>query len=62
MTLSGFSVQQAREYIHFFGKSKNAAYLHICEGAPDLDQTNNNHLTGKLVAYLITDFMKSKMS
>jgi hypothetical protein len=22
----------------------------------------NNHLTGKLVAYLITDFMKSKMS
>jgi formiminoglutamase len=60
MTLSGFSVQQAREYIHFFGKSKNAAYLHICEGAPDLDQTNNNHLTGKLVAYLITDFMKSK--
>ena len=62
MTLSGFSVQQAREYIHFFGKNKNASYLHICEGAPDLDQTNNNHLTGKLVAYLITDFMKSKMS
>lgn len=62
MTLSGFSVQQAREYIHFFGKNKNAAYLHICEGAPDLDQTINNHLTGKLVAYLITDFMKSKMS
>lgn len=62
MTLSGFSVQQAREFVHFFGKHKNACYLHICEGAPDLDKTNNNHLTGKLIAYLITDFMKSKIS
>lgn len=60
MTLSGFSVQQARQYVHHFGKHKNAAYLHICEGAPSLDKTNNNHLTGKLIAYLITDFMKSK--
>lgn len=60
MTMSGFSVQQAREYVHYFGKHKNASYLHICEGAPDLDETNNNHLTGKLIAYLIADFMKSK--
>jgi formiminoglutamase len=60
MTLSGFSVNQAREYVHFFGKHKNASYLHICEGAPELDETNNSHLTGKLIAYLITDFMKSK--
>ena len=60
MTMTGFSVQQAREYIHYFGKHKNASYLHICEGAPDLDQTNNNHLTGKLIACLITDFIKSK--
>ncbi len=60
MTLTGFSVQQARTFIHYFGKHKNASYLHICEGAPDLDQTNNNHLTGKLIASLITDFIKSK--
>lgn len=60
MTPSGFSVQHAREFINFFGKQKNASYLHICEGAPDLDETNNSHLTGKLIAYLITDFMKSK--
>jgi formiminoglutamase len=60
MTLSGFSVQQARQYVHHFGKHENAAYLHICEGAPSLDETNNSHLTGKLIAYLITDFMKSK--
>jgi formiminoglutamase len=60
MTLSGFSVQQARQYVHHFGKHENAAYIHICEGAPSLDKTNNNHLTGKLISYLITDFMKSK--
>ena len=60
MTLTGFSVQQARTFIQHFGKHKNAAYLHICEGAPDLDETNNNHLTGKLIASLITDFIKSK--
>ena len=61
MTNSGFGVDKARQFIHHFGKHKNASYLHICEGAPDLDHTNNNHLTGKLIAYLITDFMKSKM-
>jgi formiminoglutamase len=60
MTSSGFGVDKARQYIHFFGKHRNASYLHICEGAPDLDHTNNNHLTGKLMAYLITDFIKSK--
>lgn len=59
MTLSGFSVQQARQFIHHFASNKNASYLHICEGAPTLDESNNNHLTGKLIAYMITDFMKS---
>lgn len=60
MTNTGFSVEKARRFIHFFGKNKNATYLHICEGAPTLDKTNNNHLTGKLIATMITDFMKSK--
>ena len=60
MTLSGLSVAQARNYIYFMGKHKNAAYLHICEGAPELDGTINKHLTGKLITSMITDFMKSK--
>ncbi len=60
MTLSGFSVEKARNFIHLVGKEENACYLHICEGAPDLDESNNNHLTGKLIATLILDFMKSK--
>jgi formiminoglutamase len=60
MTLSGFSVEQTRQFIHFFGSHKNAAYLHICEGAPELGEEKNNHLIGKLIGYLITDFIKSR--
>ena len=60
MTLSGFSVEELRRFIYFFGSSENAAYLHICEGAPSLDNEKNNHLVGKLIGYLITDFIKAK--
>jgi len=59
MTMSGFSVEEARHFIHFFGKHPNVAYLHICEGAPDLAEDKNNHLIGKLIAYLVTDFIKA---
>jgi formiminoglutamase len=59
MTLSGFSIEELRQFVTFFGKSKNAAYLHICEGAPDLAEGKNNHLIGKLIGYLVTDFIKS---
>ena len=59
MTMSGFSVEQLRQFISFFGKNKNASYLHICEGAPDLAEEKNNHLIGKLIGYLVTDFIKS---
>lgn len=62
MTCSGFSVEELRQFIYFFGKNTNAAYLHICEGAPSLDHTKNNHLIGKLIGYLVTDFIKAKMS
>ena len=59
MTLSGFSVEELRQFVTFFAKNKNAAYLHICEGAPDLCYEKNNHLIGKLIGYLVTDFIKS---
>lgn len=62
MTLSGLSIDKARHYIYFMGKHANASYLHICEGAPELDDSKNNHLTGKLIAAMITDFMKAKSS
>ncbi len=59
MTLSGFSIEELRQFVSYFGKNKNATYLHICEGAPDLCYDKNNHLIGKLIGYLVTDFIKS---
>jgi formiminoglutamase len=59
MTLSGFSVEELRQFIHYFGSHKNATYLHICEGAPSLGEEKNNHLIGKLIGYLVTDFIKA---
>lgn len=59
MTLSGFSIEELRQFVSYFGKNQNAAYLHICEGAPDLGEEKNSHLIGKLIGYLITDFIKS---
>ena len=60
MTMSGFSVEEVRHFIHVFGKHKNAYYLHICEGAPELGDEKNNQLVGKLIGYLVTDFIKAK--
>ncbi|MBW4362161.1 formimidoylglutamase [Flavobacterium taihuense] len=62
MTLSGFSIEELRQFISFFAKNRNATYLHICEGAPDLGEDKNSHLIGKLIGYLVTDFMKAQNS
>ena len=59
MTLSGFSIEELRQFVSYFGKNRHASYLHICEGAPDLGEEKNNHLIGKLIGYLVTDFIKS---
>jgi formiminoglutamase len=56
MTPSGFSVEKARQFIHYFGKNANASYLHLCEGISSEQHT----LTGKLITYLVSDFIKSK--
>jgi len=55
-TPSGFSVEKTRQFIHYFGSHKNAVYLHICEAIA----TNKNEAQiGKLIAYLITDFIRA---
>ena len=59
MTMSGYSVEELRLFVRHFGQNSNAAYLHICEGAPDLGEDKNSHLIGKLIGYLITDFIKA---
>ena len=56
MTPSGFSIKQTRTFLNAFAKSDNAAYLHICEAAPS---KKNAKQVGKLITYLITDFIKA---
>ncbi|TYA59116.1 formimidoylglutamase [Formosa maritima] len=59
ITPSGFSVDQTREFINYFGKHKNATYLHICEAAPTAETETQ---VGKLITYFITDFIKANAS
>jgi len=58
-TPSGFSVNQTRQFIHYFGKHEKATYLHICEAATVKDIQANEQI-GKLISYLITDFIGAK--
>lgn len=59
-TSSGISANQARQYVSWCGRHANAAYLHIAEAAPVLSHIKTDNKTGKLIAYLVTDFIKSK--
>lgn len=57
-TSSGISPVQARQYVYQCGKNLNTLYLHIAEGAPILSHIKADNKTGKLIGYLIADFMK----
>lgn len=58
-TSSGISPIQARQYIHQATSKLDVVYFHIAEGAPVLSHIKADNKTGKLIAYLITDFMKA---
>lgn len=60
-TSSGISPVQARQYAYQCGKQLRVLYFHIAEGAPVLSHIKADNKTGKLIAYLITDFMKGVM-
>jgi formiminoglutamase len=62
ITPAGISAAHARQYINFVTASGKAAYLHICEGATKLTDGKSNETTGKLVSYLVSDFMKAHES
>ncbi|MBK8367147.1 MAG: formimidoylglutamase [Bacteroidetes bacterium] len=57
-TSSGISPVQARQYVYQCGKNLSALYLHIAEGAPILSHIKADNKTGKLIGYLIADFIK----
>jgi formiminoglutamase len=54
---SGFSVKQARQFVNHFSSHENASYLHICEAAPTKKTETK---VGKLITYLITDFIRAR--
>ncbi|PZF71150.1 formimidoylglutamase [Taibaiella soli] len=57
ITPCGISTLQARQYI-FRSKNYNPVYLHIPEGATLLRDGRSVSSTGKLIAYLVTDFIR----
>ncbi|MEI7471810.1 MAG: formimidoylglutamase [Chitinophagaceae bacterium] len=59
-TPCGISPLQARQYLNFAATDCKVAYLHICEGAAQLSDGRKDETTGKLISYLVTDFVKAK--
>jgi formiminoglutamase len=59
-TPSGFSLNDARKYIHTIAKHKNISYLHLPEGAPS--SVKEEKIVGKALAYLVSDFIKQNSS
>lgn len=57
-TSSGISPLQARQYVYQCAHQLNSLYLHIAEGAPVLSHIKADNKTGKLIAYLVSDFIK----
>lgn len=59
-TPCGISKIQARQYVTLAAKHAKPAYLHICEGATQLVNEQKDALTGKLISYIVSDFVKNK--
>lgn len=55
----GITVNHARQYVHFATAESKPAYLHICEGATQLSDGRTDISTGKLISYLVSDFLKA---
>ncbi|WP_242087197.1 formimidoylglutamase [Aestuariivivens sediminis] len=56
MTPSGFSTNKTRSFLSYMAKHENACYLHICEASPS---KKTEMKVGKLISYLITDFIRT---
>lgn len=57
----GITPLHARQYINFAATDAKAAYLHICEGAVQLADGQRSETTGKLVSFLVSDFIKAHL-
>ncbi len=61
-TPCGIPTAQARQYINRAALRCKIAYLHICEGASQLDDGRKSATIGKLISHLVTDFVKGSLS
>ena len=55
---AGVSPLHARQYVHLMATQGQPAYLHIAEGAAQLHNGRTSHTTGKMISYLVSDFIK----
>jgi formiminoglutamase len=56
---TGISALHARQYINFAATDAKPAYLHICEGAAHMADGRRDDNTGKLISFLVSDFVKA---
>ncbi len=54
----GVSEIQARQFLQIATQESMVAYLHICEGATQLNDGQKKDSTAKLISYLVSDFIK----
>ncbi len=59
-TPAGISSLHARQYMNFTAVDSKPAYIHICEGATQLADGKKEDTTGKLISYLVSDFIKAR--
>jgi formiminoglutamase len=57
----GISVLNARQYMNFAGAFPKVASLHVCEGAARLSDGREDRSTGRLIATLVADFIRSNL-
>lgn len=56
----GISSAHARQYVSFIAANAKPAYFHICEGATRLTDGRTDGNTGKLISFLVSDFIKAQ--
>ncbi len=57
-TPCGITTLQARQYLATAASQSTPCYLHIAEGAVKLNDDREDPSTAKLIAYLVTDFVR----
>ncbi|MDR3715319.1 MAG: formimidoylglutamase [Puia sp.] len=60
ITPSGLSPLHARQYVTFAAIDSKIAYLHIAEGAAALNDGRKSDTIGKLISYIVSDFIKAR--